>query len=124
MEGMSAEVISLRLEKVGWEIFGAIAVVEAQCGRESWSRNTPQGAFADDISPSCLRLVNGLVEEVVKEQILEVGICTICLGDVLQKHGTDDTASTPHKGNRGFVELPAVVFGSLSHSVSGSLSLS
>ena len=57
--------------------------------------------------------MDSLVEEVVEEQVLEVGVGTVGLGDVLQEDGADNAASTPHEGDLGLLELPAVLLGSL-----------
>lgn len=58
--------------------------------------------------------MDSLVEEVIKEQVLEVGVVAVGGSDVLQEDGSDDATSSPHQGNRGLVELPAVLLGSLS----------
>jgi len=57
--------------------------------------------------------VDGIVEEVVEEEVLEVVIGTVCGGDILEEDGTDDTASTPHEGDGWLVKLPSVLLGSL-----------
>ena len=65
-ESVSAEVITLGLQQIGWQVLGSVAIVEAQRSGESRSRDTPQSTFADDISPARLRFVDGLVEEVIE----------------------------------------------------------
>jgi hypothetical protein len=57
--------------------------------------------------------VDSLVEEVVEEQVLEVGVGAVRLGDVLQEDGSDDAATAPHESNLGLVQLPLVLFGGL-----------
>jgi hypothetical protein len=44
---------------------------------------------------------------------LKVVIGAVCGGDILEEDGSDDTASTPHEGNRRLVELPLVLLGRL-----------
>ena len=68
-ECVGAKVIALSLQQVGREVLGSVAIVEAQRSRESGSWDTPQGAFADNIPPARLSRVDGLVEEVVEQQI-------------------------------------------------------
>ena len=109
LEGMCAEVISLSLQKICRQILGSIPVIEAQSGAEGGCRNTPESTFAHDISPSWLSLVDGLVEEVVEEQVLQFRISSICSSDVFQENRADDTSSTPHESNRWLVELPVVL---------------
>ncbi len=115
-EGMGAEIISLRLKKVGWQVFCSVPIVEAERSAESWSRDTPQSPFADNISPAGLCLVDGIGEELVKQQILKFGVFTICSCNVLQKNGSNDTSSSPHQRNGGLIEFPLVLFGSLGKS--------
>ena len=66
-ECMGTKVITLGLEQVGGQILGAVAIVEAQSGAESWCGNTPLGTLGHDISPTFLSVVDGLVEEVVEQ---------------------------------------------------------
>lgn len=76
-KGMGAKVVSLCLQKVGRQILSAIAVIEAESGAKSWGWDSPERAFAYDISPTWLCLVDGLVEEVIKEQILQVRVLAV-----------------------------------------------
>ena len=110
---MSTKIITLCLEKIGREILGAVTVVPAEGGTESGKWDTPHCTFADDIPPARLRLVDGLVEEVVEEQIFEIWVVTIGLCDILQEDRSDDATTTPHESNRWLVKLPAVLLCSL-----------
>lgn len=117
-EGVGTEVVTLGLEHVGGEVLGAVAVVEGEGGAEGRGGDTPEGTLGDDVAPAVLGLVDGAVEEVVKEQVLEVGVLAVSLGDLLEEDGTDDAATAPHEGDLGLLELPAVVLGSLKEIVS------
>lgn len=108
-EGVGTEVVTLRLQQVGGQVLGTVAVVEAESGAESGCGDTPEGTLGNDVSPSRLSLVDSLVEEVVKEQVLEIGVGTVGLSDVLQEDGADDASTAPHEGNFGLVELPVVL---------------
>lgn len=112
-EGVGAEVVTLSLEEVGRQVLSAEAVVEGQSGAEGWHGNTPLSTLGDDVTPSWLCLVNGLVEEVVEQEVLEVWVGTVCVCDVLKEDGSDDAASTPHEGDLWLAELPVVLLGSL-----------
>ena len=112
-EGVSTEVVTLGLEQVGGEVLGAVSVVEAEGSAEGGRRNTPQSGVADDVSPTVLGVVDSLVEEIVEQKVLEVGVSAVGLGDVLEEDGTDDAATAPHEGNGGLVQLPAVFLGGL-----------
>lgn len=85
-EGMGSEVVSLRLQQIGREIFGTIAVVPSKSRVECRCRDSPKCAFADYISPARLSLVDGFVEEIIKEQILQVGVFTIGRSNVLEEY--------------------------------------
>lgn len=57
--------------------------------------------------------MDGLVEEVVEEQVLEVCVGAVGGRDVLQEDGADDAATAPHEGDGWLVELPLVFLGGL-----------
>jgi hypothetical protein len=113
LKGVCPKVISLCLKQVGGQILGAIAVEPAEGSTESWSWYAKKCSLRDDISPAWLSLVDSLVEEVVKEKILEIWILSIRCSDILQENGSNDTASTPHECNRGLVKFPFVFLSSL-----------
>jgi hypothetical protein len=112
-EGVGTEVVTLCLQQVGREVLRAVSIVEAEGRAERGGGDTPEGTLADNVSPAVLGVVDGLVEEVVKQKVLKVGVVAVGVGDVLQEDGADDAASTPHQSNRGLVQLPAVLSGSL-----------
>ena len=112
-EGVGTEVVSLGLEQVGGQVLGAVSVEPRQRGREGRGRDTQESRLGDDVTPAGLGLVDGLVEEVVEEQVLQVGVLAVGSGDVLEEDGADDAATTPHEGDGRLVELPAVLFGGL-----------
>ncbi len=113
LEGMRTEVITLRLEQVGGQVLGTVTVEPRQSGGEGRGRYAEQRRLGDDIAPAGLRLVDGLVEEVVEEQVLEVCVGAVGGRDVLQEDGADDAATAPHEGDGWLVELPLVFLGGL-----------
>lgn len=113
-ERVGSEVVSLSLQEVRRQILGSVTIEPVESSRESWSWYTQRSSLADDFPPAWLGFVNGLVEEVVEQKILQLRVVAVCLGDVLQKNGSDDASSTPHERNRWLVELPLVLSGSLS----------
>lgn len=66
-ESVSAEVVALGLEEVGRQVLGSVAVEPRQGSGEGRSRDTKLSGLGNNISPAWLGLVDGLVEEVVKE---------------------------------------------------------
>src|SRR5271156_663102 len=112
-ERVGAKVVTLSLDHVRGAVLRAVPVEPCKSGGKGRSGNTPLNTLADDVSPAGLCLVDGLVEEVVEEQVLQIGVGTVGAGDVLQEDRADNAPPTPHEGNRWLVELPAVFFGRL-----------
>lgn len=84
-EGVGAEVVTLSLEQVGGKVLGAVSVVETQGSAESRSGDTPKGSLAYNVSPAFLGVVDRLGEERVEQQILEIWVVAVGVGDVLQE---------------------------------------
>ena len=57
--------------------------------------------------------MDGLVEEVVEEQVLEVVIGVVGSGDILEEDRSNDTSSAPHESDGWLIELPLVFAGGL-----------
>ena len=112
-EGMSTEVITLSLEEVGGKVLAAVAVIETQGGAESRSGNTPLSTLGHDVSPSGLSLVDGILEEVAEQEVLEIGVLAVGLRDVLEEDGPDDATASPHQSDGWLVQFPAILFGGL-----------
>lgn len=55
--------------------------------------------------------MNRFVEEIIEEQVLQVRVGAVRLGDILEEDRADDAATAPHERDLGLVELPAVVLG-------------
>ena len=118
LEGVRAKVIALRLQQIRREFLRAVPVVEAEGGAKGRRGNAPSRPLADNVSPPRLRLVDGFVEEVVEQQVLEVRVLAVRRRNVLQEHRPDNAATAPHQGNRRFVQFPAVFSSSLRDCVS------
>ena len=112
-EGVGTEVVTLGLQQVGGQVLGAVAVVEAEGSGEGRQRDTPESGLADHVAPAALGGLDGLLEEVVEQQVLEVGVVAVSVGDVLQEDGADNAATAPHQSDGGLVQLPAVLLGSV-----------
>lgn len=112
-EGMRTEVVTLSLQQVGRKVGAAVSVVEAEGSAEGRHWKTPQGSLADNVSPAVLGLVDGLVEEVIKQQVLQLGVLAVGIGDVLEEDGADDATATPHQGDGRLVQLPTVLLSRL-----------
>jgi hypothetical protein len=85
LERMGTKVISLCLEQIGREILSTVSIKPAESGAESRSWYAEKGGLRDDVSPTRLRFVNSLVEEVIEEEILKIWVVAISCSDVLQE---------------------------------------
>lgn len=112
-EGVGTEVVTLGLQQVGGKVLGTVAVVEAEGSAEGRERNTQDSSLANDVSPALLGVVDSVGEEAVEQKVVEVRVVTVGVGDVLEEDGTDNATTTPHEGDGGVVQLPAVLLGSL-----------
>jgi hypothetical protein len=100
------EVVTLGLQKVCRQVLGPVTVIERQGSGKGGRRDTELNTLSDSTSPARLGSVDGRLEEVVEEQVFEVRLSAVGLGDVRKEDGADDAATTPHEGNGGVVELP------------------
>ena len=71
---MRSEVVTLGLQKTLRQSLGAVAVEEGERGREGRRGQTHERGVGDDATPSGLSLVDGFVEEVVEQQVLELPV--------------------------------------------------
>jgi hypothetical protein len=99
-ESVGTEVVTLGLEHVGGQVLGAVSVVEGQGGAEGRGGDTPDGTLGDGVAPSVLGGVDGVVEEVVEEQVLEVGVAAVGVGDVLKEDRADDASRASGASSR------------------------
>lgn len=113
--GVRAEVVTLGLEQVSGEHLVAQTIVEVEGGGEGGSGDTEDDGLGNDVSPGILGLGGGLLEEGIEEEVLKLGVVGVGILDLAQEGRADDTATAPHKGNTGVVQLPVVVLGGLAH---------
>lgn len=113
LEGVGTEVITLGLEEVGRKILGAVTIEPRERSRESGSGDTEKSRLGDNITPSRLGLVDGLVEEVAEEKVLKIRVGAVRRCDILEEDGADNAATTPHEGDGWLVKLPSVFLSSL-----------
>lgn len=98
-ERVSTKVIPLCLKQIGRKVLGAVAIKEAESSTKGWRGNPPQGTFADNVSPAWLSMADSFLEEIVEQQVLEVGVTAVSGSDVLEKDRADDATTTPHKSD-------------------------
>src|SRR4051812_46082590 len=106
--GVRAKVVALGLEQVGGQTGRAVTVVVRKGGAERRRRHATLGCERNNLAPIFLRLFHRLVEVGIKEQIGEVRIAGIGLGDLLQKGRANDTTAAPDLRDLAEVESPVV----------------
>jgi hypothetical protein len=113
--GVGTKVISLGLEQVGGQDLGAVSIKEGQSRGQGRGRDAGESSLGDDVSPTLGGLGNGLGEEGIKQQVLELGVLGVGSLDITQEDGTDNATTAPHQCNTSIVQVPAVLLGSLTH---------
>lgn len=78
-------IVTLRLNKVGWNNCTSVSVKEGKSSGESRCWDTPECCLSNNSSPALLSLVDGVLEKVVKEQRLELLILFVSLGDITEE---------------------------------------
>lgn len=101
------------MQKVGRQVLGPVPIVETEGSRETWGWDTELDTLDNSSPPAGLCSVDGILEEFVEQQVLEVGLGAVGLGDIRKENRADDTPTTPHEGDGRVVQLPLVFFGSL-----------
>lgn len=96
----------LSLEEVGGNDLAPVAIEEGKRSAEGRDRDTPDHRLCDDAPPAGLRLVDGLVEEIVEQHRLELVVLLVGGGDVTKEDGFDDATTSPHLRDTGVVEVP------------------
>mmetsp|Transcript_2176 Transcript_2176/g.3488 ORF Transcript_2176/g.3488 Transcript_2176/m.3488 type:complete len:212 (-) Transcript_2176:791-1426(-) len=112
LEGVRPKVVTLRLEKVGWQPLCPVTVEEGERGREGGSGNTKERGVSHDLPPALLTAVDGVDEIGREQQVLQAGLGVVSLLDLAQERGANDAPPAPHEGDLAVVERPSVGLGS------------
>ncbi len=68
-----------------------------------------------DLAPVLLRLLDRLVEVRVEQQVRELRVTGVGLGDLLEEGRADDAAAAPDLGDLTEIQLPVVLNLGLAH---------
>lgn len=82
---VSSEVVTLSLEKIGWEASTAVSIKESESSCECWARYTLDCGKAADASPGCLAALDSVLEEVVQEERAQSRVLVEGLLDVAKE---------------------------------------
>lgn len=108
--GVRTEVVALRLDQVRRQHRGAVAVVVGDRSREGRRRNTVLHGVSHHVTQRLLVLVGDLLEVWRQQQVGDIGIRRVSVGDLLQELGADDAAGAEDLGDFAIVQIPVVFF--------------
>ncbi len=101
--GVRAEIIALRLQKVGRQPLGAEAVEVAQRACQRGRRNAVRQRCGADRAPARLRVFDRALELRVEQQVGKLRVLFTRLFDLAEDRGADDAAAAPHQRDAAVV---------------------
>lgn len=107
---MCTEIVTLCPDQVRRQNSGTVAVVIGNRSSESRNRDTVQYRISNDITQRLLVVIGDLLEVRGQQQVSDLRIFGICIGDFLQELRTDDAASTENLRDFAVVQIPVVLF--------------
>jgi len=105
----------LDLDEFGGETLRAVSVVEGEGSAESGGGHSEEGALGHHLAPRGLARVHGVHEELVHQQIAQLGVLVEGVLDVAEESTADDAAAAPHERDAAVVQVPAVDTRRLAH---------
>lgn len=107
---MRTEIVTLCLDQVRRQNSGTVAIVIGNRSSEGRNRDTVLYCVSDDIAQRLLIVIGDLLEVRSQQQVSDLRIFGICIGDFLQELRTDDAASTENLRDFTVVQIPVVLF--------------
>lgn len=107
---MRTKIVTLCTDQVRRQNSSTVAVVIGnRCG-EGRNRNTVLYCISNDITQRLLVVIGNLLEVRSQQQVSDLRIFGISIGDFLQELRTDDAASTENLRDFAVVQIPVVLF--------------
>ena len=107
---MRTEIVTLCLDQVCRQNSGTVAVIIGNRSSEGRNRDTVLYCISNDITQRLLVVIGNLLEVRSQQQVSDLRIFGICIGDFLQELRTDDAASTENLRDFAVVQIPVVLF--------------
>ena len=107
---MRTEIVTLCLDQVRRQNSGTVAVIIGNRSGEGRNRDTVLYCISNDITQRLLVVIGNLLEVRSQQQVSDLRIFGICIGDFLQELRTDDAASTENLRDFAVVQIPVVLF--------------
>ncbi|STJ43803.1 Uncharacterised protein [Escherichia coli] len=107
---MRTEIVTLCLDQVRRQNSGTVAVIIGNRSGEGRNRDTVLYCISNDIAQRLLVVIGNLLEVRSQQQVSDLRIFGISIGDFLQELRTDDAASTENLRDFAVVQIPVVLF--------------
>ena len=105
-----AEVVALRLQQIGRQTLGSVAVKEGNGGSHARHRNTALNRFGHHFTPCRQTGFQHAFEIRIGTQETKSGLASYAIADVTQERAADDAAFAPQEGSVAVIQCPIVVF--------------
>ena len=99
-----AEVVALRLQQVGWQTLGSVAVKEGNGGSHARHRNTALDRFGHHFTPCKQTGFQHAFEIRIGTQEDQIRIGFVCVADVAQERTADNAAFAPQEGGIAVIQ--------------------
>jgi len=113
--GVGTEIVALSLDHVGGSASTTETIVVGKTSRDGGSRDTVGGGLDDNTAPANSAVLDLGSEELVEEQVGEIGVLLEGLEDVLEVLGADDATTAPHESDTTVVKIPLELERSSTH---------
>lgn len=107
---MCTEIVTLCLDQVCRQNSGTVAVIIGNRSGEGRNRDTVLYCISNDIAQRLLIVIGDLLKVRSQQQVSDLRIFGVCIGDFLQELRTDDAASTENLRDFAVVQIPVVFF--------------
>lgn len=107
---MRTEIVTLCLDQVRRQNSGTVAVIICNRSGEGRNRDTVLYRISNDITQRLLVIIGNLFKVRSQQQVSDLRIFGISIGDFLQELRTDDAASTENLRDFAVVQIPVVLF--------------
>ena len=104
------EIVTLCPDQVRRQNSGTVAVIIGNRSGEGRNRDTVLYRISDDIAQRLLVVIGNLFEVRSQQQVSDLRIFGISIGDFLQELRTDDATSTENLRDFAVIQIPVVLF--------------
>lgn len=107
---MCTEIVTLCTDQVRRQNSGTVAIVIGNRSGEGRNRDTVLYRISNDITQRLLVIIGNLLEVRSQQQVSDLRIFGISIGNFLQELRTNDAASTENLRDFAVVQIPVVLF--------------